>query len=147
MLVGAYSFEDQNDPKNIKKIIKKIMSVQYKIPDYVHISQECRQFISRIFVANPTKRITIREIKSEPWFLRNLPKAYRNITSLCYQVRSNLELDTKHVYIKLCIDLISFYIKNVQQANVWFYGVTLYVCLWALTHLRTKMTPRTSRRP
>ncbi|THU65184.1 hypothetical protein C4D60_Mb05t01000 [Musa balbisiana] len=34
---------------------KRIMSVQYKIPDHVHISQDCKQLISRIFVANPMK--------------------------------------------------------------------------------------------
>ena len=31
------------------------MSVQYKIPDYVHISQDCRQLLSRIFVANASR--------------------------------------------------------------------------------------------
>ncbi|XP_074577851.1 serine/threonine-protein kinase SAPK7-like [Curcuma longa] len=89
MLVGAYPFEDQNDPKNIKKTIRKIMSVQYKIPDYVHISQECRQFISRIFVANPTKRITIREIRSEPWFMRNLPRELTETAQALYYRRDS----------------------------------------------------------
>lgn len=84
MLVGAYPFEDQDDPKNFRKTInvsfhfciinhaagyeflwtyilffscasQKIMAVQYKIPDYVHVSQECRQLIARIFVANPSR--------------------------------------------------------------------------------------------
>lgn len=27
--------------------------MQYSIPDYVHISPECQDLISRIFVANP----------------------------------------------------------------------------------------------
>lgn len=31
------------------------MSIQYKIPEYVHVSQDCRQLLSRIFVANPAK--------------------------------------------------------------------------------------------
>jgi serine/threonine-protein kinase SRK2 len=31
------------------------MSVQYKIPEYVHVSQNCRHLLSRIFVANPYK--------------------------------------------------------------------------------------------
>jgi len=31
------------------------MAVQYKIPDYVHISQDCKQLLSRIFVANPLR--------------------------------------------------------------------------------------------
>ncbi|KVI00500.1 Protein kinase, catalytic domain-containing protein [Cynara cardunculus var. scolymus] len=55
MLVGAYPFEDPSDPKNFRKTISRIMSIQYKIPDYVHISQECKQLLSRIFVANPSR--------------------------------------------------------------------------------------------
>ncbi|THU51020.1 hypothetical protein C4D60_Mb06t26610 [Musa balbisiana] len=74
MLVGAYPFEDPADPKNFRKTIGRIVSVQYKIPEYVHISQDCRQLISRIFVANPARRITIREIRNHPWFLKNLPR-------------------------------------------------------------------------
>jgi len=74
MLVGAYPFEDQDDPKNFRKTIQRIMSVQYTIPDYVHVSPECKQLLARIFVANPHRRITISEIKSHPWFLKNLPR-------------------------------------------------------------------------
>lgn len=73
MLVGAYPFEDPEEPKNFRKTIQRILNVQYSIPDYVHISPECRHLISRIFVADPSKRITIPEIKNHEWFLKNLP--------------------------------------------------------------------------
>ncbi|KAF9620439.1 hypothetical protein IFM89_012616 [Coptis chinensis] len=73
MLVGAYPFEDPDEPKNFKKTIQRILSVQYSIPDYVHISLECQHLISRIFVANPSTRITMNEIRSHDWFLKNLP--------------------------------------------------------------------------
>jgi serine/threonine-protein kinase SRK2 len=77
MLVGAYPFEDPDEPKNFRKTIQvpfqpsyliahlhsdtklmsmffqRILSVQYSIPDYVHISTECRDLISKIFVGNP----------------------------------------------------------------------------------------------
>ncbi|RRT41483.1 hypothetical protein BHE74_00058781, partial [Ensete ventricosum] len=132
MLVGAYPFEDQKDPKNFRKTIghtdiiiycllgyksglQRIMSVQYKIPDYVHISQDCKQLISRIFVANPMKvihtvtvfyslfvyvlkslnelcvmqRITIREIKSHPWFLKNLPRELTEAAQAVYYRKDN----------------------------------------------------------
>ncbi|XP_057976891.1 serine/threonine-protein kinase SAPK3-like [Malania oleifera] len=74
MLVGAYPFEDPEDPRNFRKTIGRIMSVQYSIPEYVRVSADCRHLLSRIFVANPSKRITIPEIKRHPWFLKNLPK-------------------------------------------------------------------------
>ncbi|KAF8377494.1 hypothetical protein HHK36_030875 [Tetracentron sinense] len=73
MLVGAYPFEDPKEPKNFKETIQRIRSVQYSIPDYVHISPECCRLIERIFVANPGTRITIPEIRNHEWFLKNLP--------------------------------------------------------------------------
>lgn len=73
MLVGAYPFEDPEDPRNFRKTLQRILSVHYSIPGYVRISMECRHLLSRIFVDNPEKRITIPEIKKHPWFLKNLP--------------------------------------------------------------------------
>ncbi|KAK8483368.1 hypothetical protein V6N13_097616 [Hibiscus sabdariffa] len=74
MLVGAYPFEDPEDPRNFRKTISRIMSAQYTIPDYVRVSADCRHLLSRIFVANPARRISIPEIKQHAWFLKNLPK-------------------------------------------------------------------------
>ncbi|KAJ0097590.1 hypothetical protein Patl1_28764 [Pistacia atlantica] len=73
MLVGAYPFEDPEEPRDFRKTIQRILSVQYAIPDVVQISQECRDLISRIFVADPATRITIPEIRNHQWFLKNLP--------------------------------------------------------------------------
>ncbi|KAE9591902.1 hypothetical protein Lal_00038973 [Lupinus albus] len=89
MLVGAYPFEDQEDPKNFRKTINRIMAVQYKIPDYVHISQDCIHLLSHIFVANPTKRVTIKEIKSHPWFLKNLPRELTEMAQAVYYRKEN----------------------------------------------------------
>lgn len=89
MLVGAYPFEDPDDPKNFRKTIGRIMSVQYKIPDYVHISQDCRQLLARIFVANAARRITIREIRNHPWFLKNLPRELTETAQAVYYKRDN----------------------------------------------------------
>jgi serine/threonine-protein kinase SRK2 len=58
MLVGAYPFEDPEDPRNIRNTIQRILSVHYTIPDYVRISSECKHLLSRIFVADPDKVIT-----------------------------------------------------------------------------------------
>ncbi|KAJ1273602.1 hypothetical protein BS78_06G294600 [Paspalum vaginatum] len=87
MLVGAYPFEDPKDPKNFRKTISRIMSVQYKIPEYVHVSQNCRHLLSRIFVANPYKRITMSEIKTHPWYLKNLPRELKEEAQAVYYTR------------------------------------------------------------
>uniref|UniRef100_A0A7N0TJ31 non-specific serine/threonine protein kinase n=1 Tax=Kalanchoe fedtschenkoi TaxID=63787 RepID=A0A7N0TJ31_KALFE len=55
MLVGAYPFEDPDDPRNFKKTIARILSAHYSIPDYVRVSNECKHLLSRIFVADPEK--------------------------------------------------------------------------------------------
>ncbi|MBA0655623.1 hypothetical protein Goklo_008088 [Gossypium klotzschianum] len=73
MLVGAYPFEDPDEPRDFRKTIQRILSVQYAIPDVVQISPECQHLISRIFVADPSARITIPEIRNHEWFLKNLP--------------------------------------------------------------------------
>ena len=33
--------------------LQRIMGAQYAVPDYVHISPECRDLLSRIFVVEP----------------------------------------------------------------------------------------------
>ncbi|VAH18089.1 unnamed protein product [Triticum turgidum subsp. durum] len=53
---------------------KRILGVQYSIPDYVRVSSDCRRLLSQIFTADPSKRITIAEIKKLPWYLKSLPK-------------------------------------------------------------------------
>lgn len=73
MLVGSYPFEDADDPRNFRKTIGRILGVQYSIPSFIRVSMGCRHLLSRIFVANPEKRITIPEIQKHPWFLKNLP--------------------------------------------------------------------------
>ena len=74
MLVGAYPFEDPEDPRNFRKTIQRIMSTSYAIPQDVVISNECRDLLGKIFVADPNLRITIQGIKQHPWFLTALPQ-------------------------------------------------------------------------
>ncbi len=50
------------------------MDVKYSIPYDVRLSRECLDLISRIFVPDPAKRITLAQIKEHPWFVKNLPK-------------------------------------------------------------------------
>ncbi|KAE9596639.1 hypothetical protein Lal_00007664 [Lupinus albus] len=71
MLVGTYPFEDPSEPKDYRKTIQRVLSVQYSIPDFVHVSPECRHLISRIFVFDPAERITIPEILKNEWFIKN----------------------------------------------------------------------------
>ncbi|KAL9329659.1 hypothetical protein ACSQ67_004662 [Phaseolus vulgaris] len=98
MLVGAYPFEDPEDPRNFRKTLQRILSVHYSIPDYVRISKECRHLLSRIFVANPEKqRITIPEIKMHSWFLKNLPLEFMDGGEGVLQNDMNESCDTQSI--------------------------------------------------
>ncbi|XP_074564235.1 serine/threonine-protein kinase SAPK10-like [Curcuma longa] len=85
MLVGAYPFEDPEEPKNFRKTIERILTVQYSIPDSIPISPECQHLISSIFVANPAMRITIPDIRNHGWFLKNLPADLMDDTTMSNQ--------------------------------------------------------------
>ncbi|KAL0335247.1 UNVERIFIED_CONTAM: Serine/threonine-protein kinase SRK2A [Sesamum radiatum] len=108
MLVGAYPFEDQEDPKNFRKTIQRIMAVQYRIPDYVHISQDCRHLLSRIFVATASRRISIKEIKSHPWFLKNLPRELTDVAQAAYYRREDPSY---------CLQSVEEIMKIVEEAK------------------------------
>ncbi|XP_071730845.1 serine/threonine-protein kinase SAPK3-like [Rutidosis leptorrhynchoides] len=116
MLVGAYPFEDPRDPRNFRRTISRIMSVQYSIPDYVRVSKDCRHLLSRIFVANPSKRITIDEIKKHPWFIRNMPK------ELVEGEKTNYE-NTMHDKSPQSVDEIN---RIIQEAKTIGEGSTTY---------------------
>ncbi|XP_042438405.1 serine/threonine-protein kinase SAPK3-like [Zingiber officinale] len=94
MLVGSYPFEDPEDPRNFRKTISRILSVNYSIPDYIRVSPECRQLLSQIFVADPSKRITIPEIKKHPWFLKNLPNEIMNSEKTNYETENDQALQS-----------------------------------------------------
>ncbi|XP_055829082.1 serine/threonine-protein kinase SAPK1-like isoform X2 [Solanum dulcamara] len=91
MLVGAYPFEDPEDPRNFRKTLTRILSVQYSIPYYVRVSKECKLLLSQIFVADPGKRITIEEIKKHPWFLKDLPIEYMEGEEASLQMKEENE--------------------------------------------------------
>ncbi|KAG2482599.1 hypothetical protein HYH03_018483 [Edaphochlamys debaryana] len=78
MLVGAYPFEDPQDPRNFRKTIQRIMNVKFSFPPNLAISPECQDLIRSIFVANPQQRISIAQIRQHPWFLKNLPAELAN---------------------------------------------------------------------
>lgn len=54
-----------NDP-NLMNLYKKIYKGEYRCPRWM--SSELRRLLSRLFDTNPMTRITIEEIKRDPWF-------------------------------------------------------------------------------
>eukprot|EP00878_Enallax_costatus_P005495 GHUV01005767.1.p1 GENE.GHUV01005767.1~~GHUV01005767.1.p1 ORF type:complete len:235 (+),score=27.94 GHUV01005767.1:264-968(+) len=63
MLVGAYPFqrpEDKTFCQKMRKMIQRILVADYKIPGHIKISPDGQDLLSRMFVADPEKRITIQ---------------------------------------------------------------------------------------
>ena len=48
-------------------------AVQYEFPANKPISEECKDLLARIFVADPTQRISVRDIHHHPWFRHGIP--------------------------------------------------------------------------
>lgn len=113
MLVGAYPFEDPDDPRNFRKTLTRILGVQYSIPDYVRVSMDCRHLLSRIFVDNPEKRITIAEIQKHPWFVKNMPAEVKD------DLKSSLEMGKVNTPLQTIEEVISI----LQEARKGATGV------------------------
>lgn len=62
LLVGRLPFDDEYIPA----LFKKIASGQFYVPTY--LSQGAARLIKKMLVVNPVSRITIAEIRSDPWF-------------------------------------------------------------------------------
>ena len=68
MLCGYLPFEDNNNPKLYKKIIKG----DFETPEF--ISKYAADLLHRILNVDPEKRYTIEQIKEHPWFNQIDPK-------------------------------------------------------------------------
>ncbi|KAL1914652.1 uncharacterized protein VTP21DRAFT_8063 [Calcarisporiella thermophila] len=67
MLCGRLPFDDDYIPTLFKKINGGI----YTLPSY--LSPETKQLLQLMLVVDPLKRITIQEIRQNPWFNHGLP--------------------------------------------------------------------------
>ncbi|CAG9770983.1 unnamed protein product [Ceutorhynchus assimilis] len=61
LVCGQAPFQEANDSETLTMI----MDCKYNVPP--HVSQECRDLISRMLVRNPEKRATLKEIATHFW--------------------------------------------------------------------------------
>ncbi|KAF3041310.1 Protein kinase [Didymella heteroderae] len=67
LLVGRLPFDDEYIPT----LFKKIAAGNYSIPNY--LSPGAVSLIKKMLMVNPVHRITIGEIRMDPWFITDLP--------------------------------------------------------------------------
>lgn len=102
MLVGAYPFErpeDKHDNQKLQKMIQRILKVDYKLPSHVRLSEECKNLLAQILVADPHKRITIDGIYNHPWYLKNLPPGVREMNDNIQAPTQGLQAESEIVRI------------------------------------------------
>ncbi|KAF1950503.1 serine threonine protein kinase-like protein SNF1p [Byssothecium circinans] len=71
LLVGRLPFDDEYIPT----LFKKIAAGNYSIPSY--LSSGAVDLIKRMLMVNPVHRITVAEIRQDPWFTKDLPTYLR----------------------------------------------------------------------
>ena len=67
MLCGQLPFDDEN----ISELFSSIKEARYYMPGF--ISDSARDLISKMLQPNPLQRLTIKELKTHPWFQTSLP--------------------------------------------------------------------------
>ncbi|EFN57456.1 hypothetical protein CHLNCDRAFT_34706 [Chlorella variabilis] len=105
MLVGAYPFErpeDKHDNQKLQKMIQRILRVEYDWPAHIKLSPECRDLMSRILVADPSKRITIHEIQDHPWYMKDLPPGVKEMNDNMRMPPAGSQARTEIAGIGLC---------------------------------------------
>lgn len=53
---------------------QRIVRVDYTIPDYVEMSDDCKDLIKSLLCKDVNKRIDIPSIMQHRWFKKNLPQ-------------------------------------------------------------------------
>eukprot|EP01114_Cavostelium_apophysatum_P019936 TRINITY_DN6557_c0_g1_i1.p1 TRINITY_DN6557_c0_g1~~TRINITY_DN6557_c0_g1_i1.p1 ORF type:complete len:611 (-),score=181.84 TRINITY_DN6557_c0_g1_i1:474-2306(-) len=65
LLTGKLPFDDDN----IRRLLSKVKSGVFSMPQFLH--KDVKDLIWRMMTVDPSKRITIAEIKENPWFRSN----------------------------------------------------------------------------
>ncbi|DBB12672.1 hypothetical protein WJX82_009176 [Trebouxia sp. C0006] len=78
MLAAAYPFgrpEDENlkPSRKMHVMLQRILNVEYGFPPNIRVSDDCKDLMKRILVADPSKRLSIPQIMEHPWFTTDLP--------------------------------------------------------------------------
>ena len=90
MLCGYLPFEDQKT----SSLYKKILSADFTLPKF--LSDDAKDFISKIFITDPDKRIDMAQIRVHPWYQLHQPETQsfgtiRNLTQINMQIVKQME--------------------------------------------------------
>lgn len=66
--------------KNISKLFEEIMQADYDFPDeyWAHISDKAKDFVSKLLVSDPSRRLTAAEALQHPWISQLAPGSQKS---------------------------------------------------------------------
>ncbi|EPS58896.1 hypothetical protein M569_15916, partial [Genlisea aurea] len=94
-----------NDP-NLMNMYRKIYKGEFRCPKW--ISPDLRRFLSRLLDSNPGSRITIEEIKRDPWFRKGYREEKFHEPNESIPLLKDQEEESKKVKELNAFDIISF---------------------------------------
>lgn len=78
LLCGFPPFYGNNDQQIFNKILK--CEYDFPSPDWDHISEEAKEFISALLVINPNERPSSEQCLEAPWIANKAPREQREST-------------------------------------------------------------------
>jgi len=111
MIFGFLPFDDHNTDE----LYRKITSGKYSIPSSA--SDRLKDFIKKILVTDPKKRIGLDGIKTHPWFNLITPKLFQGIFIKKYHIPV-IFLSNNHFFIK---NLILKYKKSIILLFIFYF--------------------------
>jgi len=56
-----------NGPEIMVQVLERILAVDYHFPSSIPVSENCKDLLRHILVADPAKRYSIADIQKHPW--------------------------------------------------------------------------------
>ena len=83
------------------------------MPNY--ITPEVRDLINRMLQPNPVKRITMKEIKDHPWYLKNLPKYLQDLSNYHAKASHTVDLEIVDKIMKVSVFKLFIVLKTCHN--------------------------------
>jgi serine/threonine protein kinase len=103
MVCGSLPFDDDS----MSSLFNKIKEGRYHMPNY--ISSEVSDLINRMLQPNPVKRITMKEIKDHPWYLKNLPKYLLDLSHSHAKASHTVDMEIVDRIMNVSLEFPSFF--------------------------------------
>lgn len=114
LIIGRPPFETED----VKETYKRIKSNSYTYPTHVYVSDISKDFIDRLLVIDPTKRLSVEEMKNHP-FIKDFPPPKTIPTSIVNNpISTNFIMTHKSSYTKVNYNNMSKELLELDKENL-----------------------------